>query len=342
MSSAVDFTRNKKAIGLFSGGADSTLAIELMQRQGIEVIPLNIKNPFSSEREDDCAGLPEGMITSGGLAVRTYLVGDEYIRMIADPEHGYGSAMNPCQDCKIMYIQKAREVMISEGASFVFTGEVIGQRPNSQKLKQMRNVEAKCGLAGRLLRPLCARLLPPTIPELAGVVDRSKLLDFSGRSRSRQKELAKEYGVKIPGSGGGCKICEDRFAERLKDLYQHAKPGFPSIDDIQRLKVGRHFRFSPEYKIIVGKDEGQNQKIEKLYQPGDILIIPPEHIAGPATLCVGKVPESDLPKIAALIMRYCKVLEEKPVYLKMTSDYLPVETLTAEPMKAEEVEEYLL
>ena len=333
-----------KAILLLSGGADSTLAMRMMLDQGIELLALNFRTCFCTCSRDGCgAGLRE---TCGGLGVplRSIFLGDDYLRMIAEPRFGYGKGMNPCIDCRILILRRAREAMLAEGASFVVTGEVVGQRPMSQQMQQLKIIERESGLRGRLLRPLSAKLLPPTYPELAGTVDRSGLLAIQGRSRRQQIELADKLGFdEIPCSSGGCLLTIPRYAEKVRDLYSHADGGVPGLNDAKLLRVGRHFRFAPEFKVVVGRNHSDNLALGALALQDDLVFSPPEEINGPVVLARGRVPASQWPRIAALLLRYADIDtgERADVTVRRDADGL-LDTVTAEAMPTDEPPRYLL
>jgi hypothetical protein len=328
---------------MYSGGADSTLALQLMLNQDVECVAMNVKTPFCSCTHGGCAGVVGDIILDNEIPVVTRFMGEAYLEMLVNPSHGYGRGMNPCIDCRIMMLSAAREVMVQEGASFVVTGEVVGQRPNSQMYKQMRIIEQESGLASRLLRPLSASLLPPTFPELTSMVDRSQLLNIQGRSREKQLRLGREMGLgQLPGSGGGCVLTEPRYADKVRDMYAHTSNGLPTLHEIQLLRVGRHFRLSPEYKVIVGRDEQENEALERLFTPDDILFVPPDDYQGPVTLVYGSAPESDWPGIASLMLRYCDVPPDVSSCVEVFTANDPVSRIEAVPMDPELARNYLI
>ena len=255
-----------KAIALLSGGLDSTLAIQIIRDQGIEVLAVNFFSPFCTcDRPGHC----EAVEVSEKLDVplKRIGLGRDYIEMLKAPRYGYGRNMNPCLDCRILTFRKARELMEETGADFVFTGEVLGQRPMSQRKDAMRIVERDSGLMGRLLRPLSAKLMEPTIPEKDGLVDREKLLAIQGRSRKPQIQLARDLGINdYPCPAGGCLLTDKNFAARLRDLFDH---GEDDLYDIKLLKIGRHFRLPGGEKVIVGRDEEENERLETMARPDD-------------------------------------------------------------------------
>jgi len=284
-----------KAIGLFSGGLDSAIAVRLMVDQGMEVIALTFKTPFTSA--DWAVRMGEVL----ALDLRIVECRDDYMEIVKRPRFGYGKNMNPCIDCKIFMFRKAREFMESERASFVFTGEVLGQRPMSQQMGQLRLIERESGLEGYLLRPLSAKLLEPTIPEMQGIVNREKLLGIRGRGRREQLALAKKFGFEeFATPAGGCLLTDPGFSVRLKEALDHGE------EDIELLKVGRHFRTESGARIVVGRNEEENRRIKDLAGEGDTLI---EILGfpGPTVLLRNGV-EKDVDMAASLSLRYsdCK------------------------------------
>ena len=255
-----------KAIALLSGGLDSTLAVKLILEQGIEVEALNFVTPFCTcNRSGRCEAQHVG--DRFDIPVKVIGLVEEFFQVIRKPRYGYDSGMNPCLDCRILMFSGARERMEEVGAAFVFTGEVLGERPMSQRREAMCLIERESGLDGRLLRPLSARLLPPTIPEKEGLVDRDKLLTIEGRSRKPQIALAEQYHINdYPCPAGGCRLTDPGFASRMRDLVRH-KEDF-DLNDVNLLKVGRHFRLSPGVKAVVGRNEEENHRILALAKEG--------------------------------------------------------------------------
>ena len=295
---------NKKAIGLLSGGLDSTLAVKIIQEQGIEVIALNFMSPFCACTAKNAGCKSEAMKVSQafGLKIKYLYHGQEYLEMLKKPKHGYGRALNPCIDCRIMMFRKAKEYMEEIGASFVFTGEVIGQRPMSQRRDSMNLIERESGLEGYLLRPLCAKLLPETIPEKEGIVDRQKLLQINGRSRKDQIRLAGERHIEdYPCSSGGCLLTEKGFAGKVKDLLDHSET--PRVEDARLLRLGRHFRVSGDCRVVIGKNEAENAQLEKMAEPEDFLFTVAE-FKGPLGLARGKLNDTLAALISRMVVRY--------------------------------------
>lgn len=266
-----------KAVALFSGGLDSQLAVRLIQDQGIEVIGVYFISPFFGKS-------PWLEPAQAGLKIKVHLInfGADYINMLKNPLYGYGKNLNPCIDCHGMMLSRAGAYMEQVGADFLITGEVLGQRPKSQRLDALRIVEKLSGYPGLVLRPLSAKLLPATLPEIKELVDREKLLNISGRSRKTQIELAQKYGLHdYPAPAGGCLLTVPSFADRLKLLW-----GFnPAAQDpdFELLKVGRHF-FGPEqFYLIVGRKEEENLVLQELAQEEDLLLKVATH-PGPLSL----------------------------------------------------------
>jgi tRNA U34 2-thiouridine synthase MnmA/TrmU len=303
-----------KAIGLLSGGLDSTLAVKLLIDQGIEVTAFNMITPFCTCTRKGCKHEAGKVAKQFGVPVKIIAAGEDYIEMIKQPKHGYGSNMNPCIDCRIFLLKKAKAYMEEIGARFIFTGEVLGQRPMSQHKRAMNLIEKETGLQGLILRPLSAKLLPLTIPEEQHWVDREKLLDIQGRRRLPQIELAKKIGIKdYPCPGGGCRLTDPQFAKRLKESLEH---GEDTIRDIQLLKYGRHIRLSNGAKVIVGRNEEENKLLLQYMNPEDIAL----EVIGtgsPITLLKKHKDDDDLRQAAKLCIRYSDTTEKEKVKLKI-------------------------
>jgi tRNA U34 2-thiouridine synthase MnmA/TrmU len=301
-----------KAISLFSGGLDSILATRLVADLGIEVEAVHFKLVFLSDKEAGKEGRDARKMESILKARLTVMdVSEPFLEVVRHPRHGYGKNMNPCIDCKIFMIRKAKAYMEEAGASFLITGEVLGERPMSQRKDILRVIEREAGADGLILRPLSARLLPPSIPEIEGWVDREKMLDIQGRSRKPQIRLADEYRIKeYPAPAGGCLLTDPGFSKRMEDLMAH-HPDF-NVPDVRVLKVGRHFRLSPMATLIVGRDERENQKIEDLARDGDFLFRLADH-PGPVSLLRGECMPGDKEKAAAITARFSKAKNLKEV-----------------------------
>jgi tRNA U34 2-thiouridine synthase MnmA/TrmU len=291
-----------KAISLISGGLDSTLATKVILDQGIEVIAANFVSPFC--RCNHRAGCQnEAKFISGelGIPLRVMNVSKEFLEVLKSPKHGYGSHMNPCIDCRILMLKKAKELMKEVNAAFLITGEVLGQRPMSQRKDAMRTIEKDAGVLGLVLRPLSAKLLEPTIPEKEGWVDRSKLLDISGRGRKPQIQLASDFHIKdYPCPAGGCLLTDPAFSKRVKDLIGHNEL---TSEDVSLLNHGRHFRIEETAKLIVGRDEHDNQILED--KALGILLMPEEEVSGATALGRGDFSKQETIVLACrLVARY--------------------------------------
>ena len=292
---------NPKAIVLLSGGLDSTLAVRLILDQGIEVEALNFVTPFCTcNRRGGCEARHVAEVLD--VPWKTVAFTEEIFQAIKEPRHGYGSGMNPCLDCRILMFSRARECMEEIGAAFVFTGEVLGQRPMSQHRRAMRIIDRESGLDGRVLRPLSARLLEPTVPEREGLVDREKLLAIQGRSRKPQMTLAEQYGIAdYPCPAGGCLLTDPGFARRMRDLVRFC-PDF-DLNDVNLLKVGRHFRLSPSAKVVVGRNEEENRRLRVLAREADFCF-EVEGCGSPVTLLRGGADGREIHLAAAITARY--------------------------------------
>lgn len=292
--------RRIKAVGLLSGGLDSTLAAKLIQDQGIEVIAFNFKSPFC---QSDQKGRSEAAEVASKLNIplKVSMANTEYLRMLLNPKHGYGSGMNPCIDCKIFMLKKARRFAKGIDAKFLFTGEVLGQRPMSQHRKALDIIEKEADLEGKILRPLSAKLLPPTEAENKGWVDRTKLPSIKGRSRKPQIELASTLGVfDYPSPAGGCLLTEKEFAARLRDLINHKRN--ITMKDVAILKIGRHFR-SEKNKIIVGRNEEENRVLLSLDDRRQ-MYLEVQDCGSPVTVLQGRPSKKALAVAARLTARY--------------------------------------
>lgn len=295
-----------KAIALISGGLDSTLATKLIQGLGIELICLNTVSPFCLCNHRSSSGCFHGVSLVAkelGLKLISINVSEEFLKIVKKPKHGYGSNLNPCIDCRILLFKKARGLLQKEGASFVITGEVIGQRPMSQKLSTMRLIEKEAGLEGLVLRPLSAKILEPTVPEKEGWVPREKLLAINGRGRREQIELAGRWGINdYPCPAGGCLLTDPQFCNRLKDLMKY---GEFNLNNIQLLKLGRHFRLSDTAKLIVGRNEQENTRLLSLADSNDYLFMAGDNVAGPTSLGRGRLSKELVELSCGITSHYC-------------------------------------
>ena len=266
-----------RGLGLSSGGLDSILAALVLKQQGIEVKWVTFETPFfsadKSYRAAEMTGIP--------LTVQS--ITDTYLPMLRNPRCGYGQHMNPCLDCHALMFRLAGEMMQDGGFDFLFSGEVLGQRPMSQTRPSLRYVEKNSMFDGYIVRPLSAGRLDATLPEKQGLIDRGQLLDITGRSRKRQIQLAKDFGlISYPAPGGGCLLTDKGYSTRLKDLFAHQK--FCKETELELLKYGRHFRLNESTKIIVGRTKQDNENILTCHDPGEDAIIKVEEFPGPTVL----------------------------------------------------------
>ncbi len=247
-----------RALGLFSGGLDSILAVKLLQEQGIKVTGITFVSPFFSSRTAEQAGKEMDL----PLIIRD--ITRAHLEIVKDPPHGYGKTMNPCIDCHALMLHVAGRFMEKEGYDFLFTGEVLGERPMSQNRQSLNTVAKASGYQDRILRPLSAKLMKPTLSEETGLVRRDMLLDIQGRSRKPQMEMARRYGLhEYPNPAGGCLLTDKGFSRRLKDLL--AQEPDPEIRLIHLLRTGRHFRLNEKVKLVVGRNQRENGVITRIF-----------------------------------------------------------------------------
>jgi tRNA-specific 2-thiouridylase len=268
-----------KALSIFSGGLDSMLASALMRDLGIEVQALFFETPFfPSQKARKSAG-------AINLPLKVIDITERHLEVVKSPKHGYGENMNPCIDCHTLMLQMAGEMLEQEEAHFIISGEVVGQRPMSQNRKTLSLVAFESGFEGHILRPLSAKLLPMTLPEEKRWVRRDDLMDFSGRSRKPQMELARRLNITdYPSPAGGCLLTDKTFSRRLKDLFTSGSD--LEVRDLELLTLGRHFRIGPATKMIVGRNKMENQAIRSLSKETDLLLWPIS-VPGPTVLTLG-------------------------------------------------------
>lgn len=317
-----------------SGGLDSTLAVKLIQRQGIGVTGINFKTPFFGPSKAQAAA--EAL----GIELIVLDITEDHLEIVKHPRHGYGRFMNPCIDCHAYMVKRAGEVMKKIGASFIITGEVLGERPKSQNPQALKIVERESGYEGLVLRPLSAKLLEPTVPEQRGWVKREGLLDIKGRSRKRQFELAKELGIdKYPTPAGGCLLTDPGFSNRLRHLLkEHPDAG---VNDVELQKIGRQFEGEDGSIIVVGRNEVENERLLEIALPGDLLMETKE-LMGPITLVRGPAGDEAKRAAAALTARYGKAKTlDKAEVRSWSPSGRKEETLVVEhPVEAFEVAEH--
>ena len=297
-------TEQRKAVALISGGLDSLLAARVVMEQGVHVEGINFFTGFCVEghthaiRKKDRARPKRNnaLWVAEQLGIKLHIIDiiDDYKDVVLNPKHGYGANLNPCLDCKIFMVSKAREWIEANGFDFIITGEVIGQRPMSQRKDTMPVVARDSGADDRLVRPLCAKNLPETLPEQQGWIARDGLYDFSGRSRKPQMALAEKFGYEdyAQPAGGCCFLTDKQYSVKLADLWETRGRREYDLDDIMLLKVGRHLRPRPNFKLIVGREEGENRFLEG-YRKRFINMITTSH-SGPLVLVDGEIANGDL------------------------------------------------
>jgi tRNA U34 2-thiouridine synthase MnmA/TrmU len=308
-----------RAFSLLSGGLDSLLATRLIMDQGVEVIGLHFVNPFFGyTKVGQESGFLERWRSFYGIQARIIDVSEEYFQVVRHPRYGYGRNFNPCLDCKIFLLSKAKALMNEENVDFLITGEVVGQRPMSQRRDTLRIVERDSGTEGILLRPLCAKNLKPTRAELTGIVDREKLLGLSGRSRKPQMKLAEDMGLRdYPSPAGGCILTDPVLASRIKKYFSERQN--ISVKEALLLQVGRHFRFPGGQHLIVGRKEEENYRLMELRQDEDVFL-KIQGISGPLGLIRGKADAEELGRAASIVVRYSKAKEQAGVEVQYGSD----------------------
>ncbi len=315
---------NKKAIALMSGGLDSTVAVKLIVEQGIDVVALNFKSPFclcDGSKSEGCKSHAVAAAEQFDIEIKTLHKGLDYLDIIKTPKYGYGSAINPCVDCRIFTFKSAKKYMEETGASFIITGEVLGQRPMSQRRDPMFLIERESGLEGLILRPLSAKLLPPTLPEIEGIVDREKLLSIQGRSRKEQIKVADDYKIEdYPCASGGCLLTDKNFGKRMSDAFNHKEN--LGWSDVKLLTMGRHFRLNETVKAVVGRNEDENRRIAALGKKG--VILTPNNFSGPTVYVEEErngILDDDLTDMAgALILRFSKLADDEEPKIDYSSE----------------------
>ncbi len=291
-----------KAIALFSGGLDSTLAIKLIRDQGIEVLALNINTGFGSTK--DRLTHMQSMCDQVGAELRIIDIQSEYLQdVLFDPKHGYGKNFNPCIDCHAKMFAVAKRIMEAEGASFLISGEVMGQRPMSQNKDALQTVLNESNCDGLLLRPMSAKMLTPTIAELSGWVDREKLEGITGRGRERQMELAKEAGLEdFESPGGGCLLTDEHFAKKMVDFIKYDTF---EVRDIALMKYGRHLRLGEGAKLVVGRNKEENEHLQNINND-KYYHVRTVGLTGPHAMLSKNASDSDKELAAKIVLTYCK------------------------------------
>lgn len=291
-----------KCLALLSGGLDSILAARVIMEQGIDVVGLCFVTPFFGPESARRAA------RTLGIELVEHDLTDEFFEMMKQPRYGFGGNMNPCIDCHGLMLKTAHGLLDEYSASFLATGEVLGERPMSQTRGGLNAVLKLATDRDLVLRPLSAKLLEPTRPEREGWIDREKLLDFSGRGRKRQEELARKHGIReYPQPAGGCLLTDIRFSKRLKELLEHE--GFVR-EDIELLKLGRHFRIGPATKLVVGRNMEENQRLLESAMGSDTVLRPERPVKGPVGLLRGPSTEATIGEAAGILGRYCDIGHE--------------------------------
>jgi len=322
-----------KALCVFSGGLDSMLAAELIRAQGIDVLALFFETPFFTSQK------ARKSAKSMNLPLKVVNIAKRHLEVLKSPKHGYGGNMNPCIDCHALMFRIAGEMLEQEKASFILSGEVLGQRPMSQNKKSLALVASECGCGEILLRPLSAKHLPETIPEKKAWVNRGLLMDFQGRSRKPQMEMAKRLGIKTyPTPAGGCLLTEKGFSRRLKDLLSFRKD--PEIREVELLKLGRHFRISPDAKLVVGRNNKENEGLRALGTEYDFILTSAAD-PGPTVLGLGTFNDIDLELAAAVTAAYSDAEEGKTTPVRVIEGGAEKILISRSPGK-EEFKGYML
>jgi len=347
----MDGNKTIKAVALISGGLDSMLAAKAILEQGIHVEGLNFFTGFCVEghthairKKDKNKNKRNNALWSAeqlGIKLHIIDIVEEYKTVLLNPKHGYGAHMNPCLDCKVFMVSKAKQWAEENGFDFIITGEVIGQRPKSQRKATMPVVAEESGAKSRLLRPLCAQLLAETYPEQQGWVDRSKLFAFSGRSRKPQMQLAATYQFTdyAQPAGGCCMLTDESYADKLVDMWKarianHQERDY-TLDDIMLLKVGRHLRPQPHYKIIISREEGEGHYLSG-YRRQYITLQSTSH-HGPLAMIDGKPNSDDLQLAARITARYGQGRGADAVDVQICYPDEKIENLTVQPLPADEI-----
>lgn len=342
--------KQRKALSLISGGLDSMLATKAMLEQGIHVEGVNFFTGFCVEGHTQALRKTKNkkpkrnnsLWVAEQLGIKLHIVDivDEYKDVVINPKHGYGANLNPCLDCKIFMVKKAQQWIEAHDFDFIFTGEVIGQRPKSQRKETMPIISAESGANDLLVRPLCAKNLPETKPEREGWIDREKLFDFSGRSRKPQMALANHWKIEeyAQPAGGCCFLTDPNYSDKLKDLWAHRGDKYYELDDIMLLKIGRHLRPSDHFKMIVSREEGETNFLQG-YKKEFTYITIASH-AGPMTLLDGSdLSAEDIYLAASIAARYSQGRAEENVTVLIGQLGEEPREMQVVPKKANEIKE---
>ena len=337
----------RKAIALISGGLDSLLAAKLMLDQGIHIEGINFFTGFCVEghthairsKDRKKAKRNNALWVAETLGIKLHIIDviEEYKDVVINPKHGYGANLNPCLDCKSFMVKKAREWIVQHDFDFIVTGEVMGQRPMSQRRETMPIVAQESGANDLLLRPLCAKRLNPTLAEREGWVDRDKLMDITGRSRKPQMALAQQFGIEgyAQPAGGCCFLTDAQYSHKLADLWSSRGNKQYDLDDIMLLKVGRHIRPDKSYKLIVGRDEGENKYLQG-YRSRFIHLMA-DTLKGPLVLVHGDTDTADLQLAARITARYSQGRDREQVDVRITNPDGNAEVITVTPLPPNDI-----
>ena len=311
--------KKPKAVALLSGGLDSNLAVRMMLEQGVDVEAVAVKTPFCDfDCGKGCGHRVKEVADELGIKLKTVYFGEDYLKMLKNPKHGYGSGMNPCIDCRGMMYNAAKDHMEKIGADFIITGEVLFQRPMSQNNRALHIIEDEAGLEGKVLRPLSAKHLPPTDAEKVGLVNRDSMGEIKGRSRKGQLALAKRFGVaEPPNAAGGCLLTDPAFSLRIKDLMD-SSVGLPSLNDVDLLKVGRHFRLDKDTKLVVGRNHDENEMIKALATESDAVMEARDYVGPTCILRSNKISSELISRGAAITLRYSDSPRENESVVRFT------------------------
>jgi len=336
-----------KAVSLISGGLDSLLSTKLIIDQGVHVEGINFFTGFCVEghthairkQKKDKPKRNNALWVAEQLDVKLHIIDviEEYRDVLLNPKHGYGKNMNPCLDCKGFMVKKAKEWMLANDFDFIITGEVMGQRPMSQRKDTMPIVQKESGADDLLLRPLSAQLLPPTKPEIEGWVNREKLLNYSGRSRKPQMSLAKQFGFDdyATPAGGCCFLTDKQYSNKLVDMWEARGSREYELDDLMMLKVGRHIRPNQRYKMIIAREEGEVNFLEGYRN--QYTNIYPTSCKGPLAIIDGKPNQKDLKTAAKILARYSQGRETENVDVEVRLDSGVMQQFSVKPFLVEEI-----
>jgi len=310
--------KTPKAVALYSGGLDSTLAILVMQKQGVDVTAITFMNHFGCDISDksSCSKDPFAASIKFGFKVKLSHLSDKFLEIVKNPKFGHGKNMNPCLDCRVLMLKEAKVFMDMIKADFLITGEVVGQRPMSQRRDCFPMIDKAANVKGLVVRPLSRRIQAPTIAEERGLIKRELMYDFNGRSRKPQMALAEEFGLtEYPSPAGGCLLTDPNYSYKLKDLLEHNKD--PEYKDINFLRVGRQFRFSDDCKIFIGRHKDENEAMKALAEPGDCMMRV-EGCGSPTAVLLGNVSNDAIELAASICARYSDAKKEPEIKVKVT------------------------